>query len=85
MNEPVKLVPRPTVDQEIKDGALAILREAIADVEAGKVLGVIVLCKETDGMWMHRASQSLSVREEIGSIEMLKWDRIARTREIAND
>jgi 1,4-dihydroxy-2-naphthoyl-CoA synthase len=79
--DPFKLVPRPTVDQEIRDAAVAILREAIADVVAGKVLGIIVLCKETDGMWMHRASGTISVREDIGAIEMLKWDRIARTRE----
>lgn len=79
--DPVKLVPRLTVGQEIRDGAIAILREAMADVEAGNVLGVIVLCKETDGMWMHRASGTISVREDIGAIEMLKWDRIARTRD----
>ncbi len=82
MTGPVKLVPKPTVDAEIRDGAIALLREAIADVEAGKVLGVIVLSKETDGMWMHRASATISVREEIGSLEMLKWDRIARTRTV---
>lgn len=80
MSNPIKLVAKPTVDQEIRDGAAAILREALADVEAGKVTGVIVLCRETDGMWMHRASATISVREDIGALEMLKWDRIARTR-----
>ena len=81
MNEPVRLVTAPSVDERIRAGSAELLREALADVEAGKVLGVIVLCKETDGMWMHRASESISVREEIGSIEMLKFDRIMRTRE----
>ena len=79
LGSPVKLVTPPSVDQEIRDGAIKILREAIADVEAGTVLGVIVLTKEVGGTWYHRASGTISVREEIGSIEMLKFDRIMRT------
>lgn len=85
MSDPVKLVTKPTIADEIIEGAATLLREALADVEAGKVAGIIVLCKEADGMWMHRASGTISVREEIGSLEMLKWDRIARTRDVAED
>lgn len=80
MTGPVKLVPAPTVEQEIRDNCIAILRAALADAEAGKVTGVIVLTKETDGLWGHRASATISVREDIGSLTMLIHDRIARTR-----
>lgn len=80
MTDAIKLVPKTGVEERMRAGAADLLREALADVEAGKVLGVIILCKETDGMWMHRASETISVREEIGSIEMLKFDRILRTR-----
>lgn len=82
MSDPIKLVPNPSVDQRIRNGAAEMLQEALADIAAGKVQGVIILCKETDGMWMHRASETISVREEIGSLMMLIWDRIARTRDV---
>ena len=85
MNEPVKLVPKPAPEVEIAKAAVDLLREALADAEAGKVLGVIVISKETDGSWYHRASGSLSVREEIGSLEMLKYDRIQRTRDVIEE
>ena len=78
----VKLAPPLGPTDEIKAGAIELLREALADVEAGKVLGVIILSKEVAGTWYHRASGSISVREDIGSIEILKFDRIARTREV---
>lgn len=85
MTEPIALVPKPTVDAEIRANAVKLLQEAIADVEAGGVCGVIILSKETAGTWYHRASGTISVREEVGSIFMLLWDRIARTREPAQE
>lgn len=85
MSAPIALVPNPPVADVTKKAVITILREALADAEADKVFGVIVLSKETDGMWMHRASASISVREEVGSIFMLLWDRIARTREAVEE
>lgn len=79
MTDSIRLIPKPTVDEEIRASVIKLLQEAMADVEAGKVLGVIILSKEVEGTWYHRASGSISVREEIGAIEILKWDRIART------
>ena len=78
--EPIALVPKPTVETEIRESAIKLLNEAIADVEAGTVSGVIILSKETSGTWYHRASGTISLREEIGSIFLLLWDRIARSR-----
>jgi hypothetical protein len=78
---PIKLVARPTVDDEIRNASIAILREALADVEVGKVSSIIVLSKETDGTWMHRATATISIREEIGSLEMLSGT-VLRAREM---
>jgi 1,4-dihydroxy-2-naphthoyl-CoA synthase len=79
MSEPVKLVTKPPVADQIQAAGIALLCEALADAEAGKVSGVIIISKETDGSWFHRASGALSVREEIGAIEILKYDRICST------
>lgn len=83
MADPVKLVTNPLPAAEIKKAAVELLQEALSDALAGKVSGVIIISKEVDGSWYHRASGALSVREEIGAIEMLKWDRIARTETVA--
>jgi 1,4-dihydroxy-2-naphthoyl-CoA synthase len=82
MSEPVKLVTKPSAAATIQASVVALLCEALADAEAGKVSGVIIISKEIDGSWYHRASGALSVREEIGAIEILKNDRIRRTEEI---
>jgi hypothetical protein len=81
MVEPVRLVTPVAPTAEIQNAVVDLLREALSDALAGKVLGVIIIAKETDGSWMHRASGSLSVREEIGACEILKYDRIRRTEE----
>jgi hypothetical protein len=44
-------------------------------------LGLIVVTKDADGLWSHATTASLSIREEIGAIECLKFDLIARTRD----
>jgi 1,4-dihydroxy-2-naphthoyl-CoA synthase len=81
MSEPIKLVTPPSPAAEIKDAVVDLLCEALIDAQKGKVVGIIILSKEADGGWYHRASGSLSVREEIGAIEILKHDRICSTFE----
>lgn len=73
----VKLVP---FDDQNKLDAARILKEVLARAEAGDVLGLIVVTKDSDGMWSHQTTASLSIREEIGAIECLKWDRINRSQ-----
>jgi 1,4-dihydroxy-2-naphthoyl-CoA synthase len=75
MNAPVKLVTsNPTADEEIRASAIQLLEEALADARSGKVVGVVILSKEIDGGWYHRATASLSLRERIGSLELVKFD-----------
>lgn len=75
----IKLVPPPTADEQNRDDSVKILRDELARAEAGDVLGVIVITKDIDGMWTHHTTGCISIREEIGAIECLKWDRIDRS------
>lgn len=77
MAEAVKLVP---FDDQNKTDAVRILQEVLVRAEAGEVLGAIIITKDSDGMWSHQTTASLSIREEIGAIECLKWDRINHSR-----
>ena len=79
MSAPVKLVPQPPFDERNKTDAVKLLRETLDRAEAGEILNAIVVTKDTDGMWSHLTTASLSIREEIGAIECLKWDRIYRS------
>ena len=76
MSAPVKLVTAPPFDEQVKLDLVTLLRSALARAEAGEVLGAIIVTKDTDGMWSHQTTASLSIREEIGALECLKWDRI---------
>ena len=76
---PVKLVTPPPFNEKNRVDAARLLRDALARAEGGEVLGVIIVTKDSDGMWTHQTTASLSIREEIGAIECLKWDRIYRS------
>ena len=75
----VKLAPALPFDKQNKTDAINLLRSALVRAEAGEVLGAIIVTKDSDGMWSHQTTASLSIREEIGAIECLKWDRIYRS------
>ena len=80
MTDVVRLAPKPTASEQNKEDAVTILREELRRAEAGEVLGVFVITKDSDGMWTHHTTGAISVREEIGAIESLKWDRLYRNR-----
>ena len=79
MSAPVKLVTALPFDEQNKADSVKLLREALTRAEAGEVLGAIIVTKDTDGMWSHQTTASMSIREEIGALECLKWDRIYRS------
>jgi len=79
MSDPIKLITTPPFEEQNKFDSVNLLKEALARAEAGTVLGVIIVTKDTDGMWSHQTTDSLSIREEIGALECLKWDRIYRS------
>lgn len=79
MSDPIKLVTTPPFDEQNKADSVKLLQETLDHAEAGEVIGVIIITKDTDGMWSHRTTSTLSIREEIGAIECLKWDIINRS------
>lgn len=79
MNTPIKLVAPLTVDEQNKEDSVRILKDELCRAEAGEVRGVIIITKDLDGMWTHHVTGCISLREEIGAIECLKWDRIERS------
>lgn len=81
MVKPLKLVAPLTATEQIKIDAVEILREELKRAKSGEILGVIVITKDADGMWTHHTTGSISIREEIGAIESLKWDRLYRNNE----
>ena len=83
MSSPVKLVTALPFDDQNKVDAVRLLSEALGRAEAGEVLGAIIVTKDTDGLWTHQTTASLSIREEIGALECLKWDRIYRSHKDA--
>lgn len=78
---PVALVTTPPIAEHIKKRAVELLEEALADAREGKVCEVIIISKEIDGDWFHRATGTLSLREQLGALEYLKYDRFRQTDE----
>lgn len=79
MNDTIKLVTSLPFNEEVKQDSIKLLNEALIRAKAGEIGGVILITKDNDGLWSHRTTASLSIREEIGAIECLKWDRIYRS------
>lgn len=82
MAQPVKLITKPSIEVTIQQAVVKLLQEALVDADAGKVSGIIIVSKEIDGTWYHRASGSFAVREEIGALEVIKHDLILHGTEI---
>ena len=72
MTQPIALVTKPTVAEEIKVEVLRILREALAKAEAGDVESCIVILRHPGGSWSDERSGLLKMAEAIGHIEIVK-------------
>ena len=79
MSKPVKLVTALPFDEQSKVDSVRLLRDALTRAESGEVLGAIIVTKDTDGLWSHQTTASMSIREEIGALECLKWHLIYRS------
>lgn len=79
VNSPIRLAPPPSFDEQNKAESVKLLRDALERAERGEVLAAILITKDSDGLWSHRTTATLSIREEIGAIECLKWERIYRS------
>ena len=75
----IKLVTSLPFNEQNKIDAVNLIKDTLTRADAGEVLGVILITKDADGLWTHQTTASLSIREEIGALECLKWDRIYRS------
>lgn len=75
MGSTVKLIPKPTSDEQTKQSIIACLEAALAEAKDGKLLGLVLVTKDIDG-WGQRASHNLNLHEEIGALEVIKTERL---------
>jgi hypothetical protein len=72
----VQLAPKPQLAQEIKEAAVKLAREVLADVEAGNVTTLLVIAGRPDGTWSREWSGTQEMPEMIGRLEITKQEWI---------
>lgn len=72
-----RLVTKPTLPEEIKEGAVKLARAVLADVEAGNVSTLLVIAARPDGSWSREWSGTMEMAEMIGRLEITKQEWIA--------
>jgi hypothetical protein len=72
VTSPISLVAKPTADEEIRQSVITVLREALAEAEAGNINGVAMILSHPDETWTHRGSECMEFSRMVGRIEMLK-------------
>jgi hypothetical protein len=74
--DPVVLVPKPTADDEVRQSVIDLLRETLADAEAGKIITALIIIEQTNGEWGNRWSGTTHFAETIGRLEVTKYEMI---------
>lgn len=72
MSEVIKLAPKTTIDDEIKQAAIDMLRKALAEAESGNVSMCIVILRHPDGTWSDERSGSTNFPDAVGRLEIVK-------------
>lgn len=57
MTSPIALVTKPTAEDEVKESVVRVLREALAEAEAGNVDSVAMILSHPDETWTHRGER----------------------------
>lgn len=73
----VELVPKPSLDDEIKNGAIKLARTVLEDVEAGNVTTLLIIAVRPDGSWSREWSGTVEMAAMIGRLEITKQEWIA--------
>jgi hypothetical protein len=74
----LKLTAKPTLSDEIKESAVKLAREVLADVEAGNVTTLLVIAVRPDGTWSREWSGTADMAGVIGRLEITKQEWIAQ-------
>lgn len=72
----VTLAPKPTVAEEVRESVVGVLKDALAQAEAGNVTSVLVIALHPDGNWSDWHSSTEKVSEMVGRLEIAKQKRI---------
>ena len=73
----VALVDKPSVADEIKEGAVEILRKTLAKAESGEFCSILVIARRPDGTWCDERSGVMDFPDMIGRLEIVKQTWIA--------
>jgi hypothetical protein len=72
-----RLVTPLPLEAEIRDGILKLVRDVMADAEAGTLATLLVICERQDGAWSREWSGTRNMRAAIGELEIVKQEWIA--------
>lgn len=78
MSSPIALVTKPTAAAEVQESVVRLLRDTLAEAEAGKITTVIIIIAHADGQWTDRCSDTEHFSDAIGRIEITKQEWIAQ-------
>lgn len=68
----IALVPTPTAAEKYKKACVEILRERLAQAEAGDIESLVLIVKHADGTWSDDRSGVDGFPEAIGRLEITK-------------
>jgi len=77
MTTPVKLVAKPTADEEVRKSVVALLKDVLVHAEAGEIDTVLLIAHYVDGAWSNACSDTNRYSETIGRLEIAKHEWIA--------
>ena len=74
--KPIALVTKPSATDEVRESILRVLRETLAEAEAGNIDTVIMILGHPNGEWTDRTSGTNRFSDAIGRLEITKADWI---------
>ena len=73
----IHVLPPPVADTEVRDSVIRLLKNWLADAEAGRVDVLVIVGHYLNGEWRESASSTDHFTEVIGQLEILKQSWVA--------
>jgi hypothetical protein len=68
----LRITPKPTASDEMRQAAVEVLREALGKAEAGNVDACLVILRHPGGRWSDERSGCMDFPEMVGRLEIVK-------------
>ena len=78
----VSLWGHPTGEREVYDGAVAVVQEALPEVESGEVIGVVIVKLHHDGLCSYQVGGRVGGYSMIGGLHVATDDVMRVVREL---